>query len=179
MRSDAAASRGTSDAPGRLGSGLDGAIGAADEGQGPLRCSVGHGRMGFWAAVLLVVAGAAVLLVALEYWFVTLTLVAAPYLLAAVTRRAEVRADHHAAAAGFGPTLAEVLHMMQAADRESGSVTASALSGCGKTAAMGTRTPARARRQGPLGKLLSTHPDYHTRLHHLAPPASGRTPRAR
>nr|WSX25489.1 hypothetical protein OG690_33115 [Streptomyces tubercidicus] len=90
-----------------------------------------HGRMGFWAAVLLLVAGAAVLLVALEYWFVALTLVAAPYLLAAVTRRAELRADHHAAAAGFGPMLAEVLHMMQAADRESGSVTASALSGCG------------------------------------------------
>ncbi|MFF8784294.1 M48 family metalloprotease [Streptomyces sp. NPDC015125] len=129
----------------------------------------GHGRMGFWTTVLLLVAGAVVLLLALEYWFVTLTLVAAPYLLAAVTRRAEVRADHHAAAAGFGPMLAEVLHMMQAADRESGSVTASALSGCGKTAAMGTRTPARGRRQGLLGKLLSSHPDYHTRLHHLAP----------
>ncbi|MGW8557816.1 M48 family metalloprotease [Streptomyces tubercidicus] len=129
----------------------------------------GHGRMGFWAAVLLLVAGAAVLLVALECWYVILTLAAAPYLLAAVTRRAEVRADHHAAAAGFGPMLAEVLHMMQAADRDSGSVTASALSGCGKTAAMGTRTPARGLRQGLLGKLLSSHPDYHTRLHHLAP----------
>ncbi|WP_258018125.1 M48 family metalloprotease [Streptomyces noursei] len=130
---------------------------------------IGHGRMGFWAAVLFLVAGTAVLLVALEYWFVTLTLAAAPYLLAAVTRRAEVRADHHAAAAGFGPMLAEVLHMMQAADRESGPVTASALSGCGRTAAMGTRTPARGRAQGILGRLLSTHPDYHTRLHHLAP----------
>ncbi|GAA2644503.1 M48 family metalloprotease [Streptomyces lunalinharesii] len=131
--------------------------------------AIGHGRMGFWAAVLLLVAGAAVLLVALEYWFVTLPLAAAPYLLAAVTRRAEVRADHHAAVAGFGPMLAEVLQMMQAADPEGGPVTASALSGCGKTAAMGTGTPARGRRPGVLGKLLSTHPDYHTRLHHLAP----------
>ncbi|WP_275461725.1 M48 family metalloprotease [Streptomyces noursei] len=131
--------------------------------------AIGRGRMGFWAAVLLLVTGIAVLLVALEYWFVILTLATAPYLLAAVTRRAEVRADHHAAAAGFGPMLAEVLHMMQAADQESGLVMASALSGCGKTAAMGTRTPTRARTQGFLGKLLSTHPDYHTRLHHLAP----------
>ncbi|MFE1765358.1 M48 family metalloprotease [Streptomyces angustmyceticus] len=128
-----------------------------------------HGRLGFWAAVLLLVAGAAVFLVALKYWFVTLALVAAPYLLAAVTRRAELRADHHAAAAGFGPMLAEVLHMMQATDRESESVMASALSGCGKTVAMGTRTPLRNRGEGLWGKLLSSHPQYHTRLHHLAP----------
>lgn len=134
-----------------------------------LVADLGRGRMGLWTAALLLVAGVAVLLVALQYWYVMLTLAAAPYLLAAVARRAEVRADHHAAAAGFGPMLAEVLHMMQTAERETGSVTASALSGCGKTAAMGTKTPVGGRGKGPLGKCLSSHPDYHTRLHHLAP----------
>lgn len=131
--------------------------------------ATGHGRMGFWAAVVLLVAGAAVLPVALEYWFVVVMLAAAPFLLAAVARQAEARADHHAAAAGFGPMLAEVLHMTRAADRESGPVTAPALSRCGRAAAMGTVTPPRGRSRGFLAKLLSMHPDYHTRLHHLAP----------
>ncbi|MER7149407.1 M48 family metalloprotease [Streptomyces lydicus] len=130
---------------------------------------VGRGRMSFWAAVLLLAVGAIVLAVAWEYWFLTLTLVAAPYLLAAVTRRTELRADHHAVVAGFGPMLAEVLHMMQAAEREGGHATVSALSGCGKTVAIDPRTAARGGRRSFLDKLLSSHPDCYTRLHHLAP----------
>ncbi|WP_342668418.1 M48 family metalloprotease [Streptomyces ochraceiscleroticus] len=128
-----------------------------------------RGRIGFWAAVLLLTVGSILLVVALSYWFVALPLAVTPYLLAAVARRVELRADHHAAAAGFGPMLAEVLHMMQAAERESGRVTASALSGCGSAAAMNTGATARGRRPSVSEKLLSSHPDYYTRLHHLAP----------
>lgn len=135
---------------------------------------IGRGRMGFWAAVLLIATGGIVLVAALSYWFVVLPLVASPYLLAAVARRVELRADRHAAAAGFGPMLAEVLHMMQAAERESGRVTASALSGCGSAAAIGTGPTARRCRPSVSGKLLSSHPDYHTRLHHLAAYLEGR-----
>ncbi|MFF9479711.1 M48 family metalloprotease [Streptomyces sp. NPDC014733] len=126
-------------------------------------------RMSFWVAALLLAVGAAGLAVAWEYWFLTLTLVAAPYLLAAVTRRTELRADHHAVAAGFGPMLAEVLHMMQAEEREGGHATATALSGCGKTAGADPGSAVRGGRRSLSGKLLSSHPDYHTRLHHLAP----------
>lgn len=130
---------------------------------------MGRERMSLWAAALLLAVGAIVLAVAWEYWFLTLTLVAAPYLLAAVTRRTELRADHHAVVAGFGPMLAEVLHMMQAAERESGHATASVLSGCGKTVGIDPGTAARGGSRSLSGKLLSSHPDYHTRLHHLAP----------
>ncbi|WP_369200463.1 M48 family metalloprotease [Streptomyces sp. PU-14G] len=129
----------------------------------------GRGRMRCWTVVLFLVVCSAVVVAALSYWYVVLALALAPYLLAAVARRAELRADHHAVTTGFGAPLAEVLDIMQAAERESGHVTASALSGCGETAVVETGTPARGRSQGILGKLLSSHPDYHTRLHHIAP----------
>lgn len=135
-----------------------------------IRLTIGVGRrgVGFWTAVLLVAVSAIALTLAWKYWFLTLTLVTGPYLLAAVARRTELRADHHAVAAGFGPMLAEVLHMMQAAEREGGHATASALSGCGKTAAIDPPTAARGGRRSLSGKLLSSHPDLHTRLHRLA-----------
>ncbi|MEU6118654.1 M48 family metalloprotease [Streptomyces sp. NPDC047117] len=134
---------------------------------------IGRGRMGIWAAVLLLAVGSTVLVAALSYWFVALPLVVTPYLLAALARRAELRADHHAAAAGFGPMLAEVLHMMQAVERESGRVKAFALSGCGSAAAIDTGATARGGKPSISGKLLSSHPDYYTRLHHLAPYLEG------
>lgn len=131
-------------------------------------------RIGCWTAVLLLVVGGIVVVFALSYWFVALALVAVPYLLAAVARRAELRADQHAAASGFGPMLVEVLRMMQAAERESGRVTASALSGCGETTSTATEARARGGSQTLSGKLLSSHPDYYTRLHRLAPYLEGR-----
>ncbi|MBQ0863487.1 M48 family metalloprotease [Streptomyces sp. RK75] len=130
---------------------------------------IGRGRMGGWATGLLLMVGSIVLVIAMSYWFIALALAVAPYLLAAVARRVELRADHHAAAAGFGPMLAEVLHMMQAAEGENGRVAASALSRCSEAAAAGTGTTTRGCRPGLGGRLLSSHPDYHTRLHHLAP----------
>lgn len=64
-----------------------------------------------------------------------------PYLSAAVGRRAELRADRHAAVLGFAPELAEVLEMLHAGG----------LPG----------------HESVPARLLSTHPDVPTRLHHL------------
>ncbi|MGW2844953.1 M48 family metalloprotease [Streptomyces sp. NPDC001274] len=68
-------------------------------------------------------------------------LLALPYLSAAVGRRAELRADRHAAVLGFAPDLAEVLEALHEDERPTH-----------------TSVPAR---------LLATHPDVPTRLHHL------------
>ncbi|GAA3377999.1 M48 family metalloprotease [Streptomyces racemochromogenes] len=65
-------------------------------------------------------------------------LVTVPLLIAAAGRRAELRADRHAAALGFGPPLAEVL-MSEPQEDE----------------------------RGLLRLLLSSHPPPRTRLHHL------------
>lgn len=96
----------------------------------------------------------ALVLVLLLGWlaFATLTatyglpllLLTLPYLTAALGRRAELRADAHAAVLGFGPMLAQVLHGVLAEEA--------------KGAADDT---------GRLSRLLSSHPDHRTRLHHL------------
>ncbi|MFZ4154182.1 M48 family metalloprotease [Streptomyces pseudogriseolus] len=75
-----------------------------------------------------------------------------PYALAAVGRRSELRADRHAAALGFAPMLAAVLDKLHQQEQ---------LRTAALTAAdQGAPVPAASR-------LLSSHPDYHTRLHHL------------
>ncbi|WP_052713397.1 M48 family metalloprotease [Streptomyces katrae] len=90
------------------------------------------------------VVGSAVLVALLSYQALALTfglpllLVALPFLVAAVGRRTELRADRHAAALGFGPQLARVL---TAEPYEDG--------------------------PGLLRLLLSPHPHPRTRLHHL------------
>ncbi|MYU11750.1 M48 family metalloprotease [Streptomyces sp. SID8361] len=78
-----------------------------------------------------------------------------PYLMAAVSRRAELLADRQAAALDFAPMLAEVLWRMHTAQEQAKAAAAAA----------GRPLP----RQSPLARLLSSHPDHHTRLHHLAP----------
>ncbi|MFD8979196.1 M48 family metalloprotease [Streptomyces sp. NPDC059564] len=77
-----------------------------------------------------------------------LLLVALPFLTAAVGRRAELRADRHAAALGFAPQLAEVLAVEPEEDAPS-----------------------------TLRLMLSPHPHHRTRLHRLQPylvPTRGR-----
>ncbi|GAA2625014.1 M48 family metalloprotease [Streptomyces axinellae] len=88
-----------------------------------------------------------------------LLLLGVPYLLAAVGRRSELRADRHAAGLGFAPMLAEVL-----------STTGPTEAGKAPRAAFTSR-PGSARRSqaGGFAGLLATHPDPHTRLHHLQP----------
>lgn len=111
--------------------------------------------------LLLIMAAGFVVALAVSYWFVVLPLLVAPYLLAAVGRRAELRADQHAAALGFGPMLAEVLQTMQSQSRRDPRTATLALPAHGATAA--------TTEGGLLTRLLSSHPDYHTRLHHLRP----------
>ncbi|MYS24498.1 MULTISPECIES: M48 family metalloprotease [unclassified Streptomyces] len=113
------------------------------------------------AVIVLAVLGGLVLTFAAHYWLILLPLLAAPYLLAAVGRRTELRADQHAAALGFGPMLAEVLGAMHTQEQEAERAAARALSAHGAAAPSGE--PAL------LARLLISHPDYHTRLHHLRP----------
>ncbi|MGW0967077.1 M48 family metalloprotease [Streptomyces sp. NPDC002516] len=88
-------------------------------------------------------------------WYITIPLVVAPYLLAWVGRLGELRADQQAAALGFAPEMAEVLHHFQAEEDAAKAVAA----GQGK------------KLQEPTGlaRLLSTHPDNYTRLRALEP----------
>ncbi|MFE1286528.1 M48 family metalloprotease [Streptomyces sp. NPDC058751] len=88
-------------------------------------------------------------------WYITVPLVVAPYLLAWAGRLGELRADQQAAALGFAPEMAEVLHHFQAEEDAAKSA----------AAARGKKL------QEPTGlaRLLSTHPDNHTRLRALEP----------
>ncbi|MBP8532962.1 M48 family metalloprotease [Streptomyces sp. MK37H] len=78
-----------------------------------------------------------------------------PYLMAAVSRRAELHADRQAAALNFAPMLAEVLWRMHMTQEQTKAIAAAA----------GKPLP----KESPLARLLSSHPDHHTRLHHLTP----------
>lgn len=105
------------------------------------------------AAVMIGVSGTAlVALAAATYGLIFLPLVT-PYLVAAVSRRAELRADEHAAGLGFAPQLMAVLR--QECDREEARR--------GTVPALG----ASSTREGLVARLLDSHPDVHTRLHHL------------
>ncbi|WP_407560543.1 M48 family metalloprotease [Streptomyces sp. 184] len=147
-----------------------------------------------------VVAGLAVLffggmaLVTIDQFYgLPLLVVAIPWLIAAVSRRAELRADRHAAALGFGPMLADVLthtHEAETAARRQAHPAAGTRPwmppATGPTPPYGTpgapppppghphpqptaapHGPHMAPREGLLRRLLDSHPDHHTRIHHL------------
>lgn len=111
----------------------------------------------------LLIGGGILAAFAFKLWFVFLPLLVAPYLLAAVSRRAELRADRLAASLGFAPMLAELLSSMHAMDQSSEPATGLALS------AQAASLPSGSGAVPLLSRLLSSHPDYHTRLHHLRP----------
>ncbi|MEU3314203.1 M48 family metalloprotease [Streptomyces sp. NPDC048387] len=95
------------------------------------------------AGVLIVLfGGIATATLALTYGL-PLLLLPLPYLAAAVGRRAELRADEHAAALGFAPMLSRTLHDVLAEESRA------------------------CEDDGLLARLLSAHPDHRTRLHHL------------
>ncbi|WP_405811552.1 M48 family metalloprotease [Streptomyces sp. NBC_01520] len=102
--------------------------------------------------VLVLLFGCGLLAFVAAAWMVILPMAVAPYLLALVNRRSELRADAHAAGLGFAHPLAGVLHTMRAHEEAS-------------LAAAGPLAP----RTGGLAKLLSSHPDYADRLQHLQP----------
>ncbi|WP_369377043.1 M48 family metalloprotease [Streptomyces sp. cg36] len=110
-----------------------------------------------WLAttVLLAVIGTVAVATVAELYGTPLLLPTLPYLMAAVGRRSELRADEYAAVHGFGPKLAEVLQMLHSADQQ--------------TLLSATPLGSPKTRTGPLSRLLSDHPDYPTRLLRLQP----------
>lgn len=116
----------------------------------PARCAVYLGI----GVLLLAIGGLASTAAAVLYGFPLL--LAFPYLSAAVGRRAELRADRHAAELGFAPNLAEVFQTMHANEVRARQTT---------FAVSGERTPREL--ESTPARLLSTHPDFPTRLHHL------------
>ncbi|MFI5657466.1 M48 family metalloprotease [Streptomyces sp. NPDC051684] len=106
---------------------------------------------GATAAVVALAAAVLITLTTVTYGLVFLPL-ATPYLAAALSRRAELRADEHAASLGFASQLMAVLQREHADEAVAGAATTS-----------GTRFE----KQGVMTRLLDSHPDMHTRIHHL------------
>ncbi|MGK5691535.1 M48 family metalloprotease [Streptomyces sp. URMC 128] len=105
------------------------------------------------AAVVIGVSGAAVAALATATYGLIFLPLATPYLLAAVSRRSELRADEHAAGLGFAPQLMAVLH--QERDLEESRRVLAAAPGAAFT------------QERMIARLLDSHPDVHTRLHRL------------
>ncbi|WP_329230231.1 M48 family metalloprotease [Streptomyces canus] len=107
-------------------------------------------------ALLLFVTGLLTLSTLEKLYGLPVVLLVTPYLIAAVGRRAELRADQHAAVLGFARDLVGVLQFMDDAERKA-RVKA-------RAAAVGEQAE-----PGFLARLLASHPDYPTRLHRLRP----------
>ncbi|SDN06643.1 Zn-dependent protease with chaperone function [Streptomyces sp. cf386] len=107
-------------------------------------------------ALLIFVTGLLTISTLEKLYGLPLILLVTPYLIAAVGRRAELRADQHAAGLGFARELAGVLQAMHEAERKA------------RLAAM-TAAGGKDPQPGLLARLLATHPDYPTRLHRLRP----------
>ncbi|WNI29865.1 M48 family metalloprotease [Streptomyces sp. ITFR-6] len=113
-----------------------------------------------WLVTAALLAGFGIMLLspaAMLLGGVPLALLVSPYAAAALSRRAELRADLHAASLGFAPVLVEVLLAMEKAGPPSSRI---------QGAAMSTESGARSELSSPL---LASHPDYATRLHRLRP----------
>ncbi|MHB9759421.1 M48 family metalloprotease [Streptomyces sp. BYX5S] len=106
---------------------------------------------GATAAVVALVVVVLIALATATYGLVFLPL-ATPYLAAAMSRRSELRADEHAASLGFASQLMTVLQ------REHDSRTEHAV-----PSSVGVRFE----KQSVITRLLDSHPDVYTRLHHL------------
>lgn len=114
--------------------------------------------------IMLLVFGSIALATISTLYGLPLLVLGLPYALAAMGRRAELRADRHAAALGFAPMLMSVLDKLHRAEQQ-------------QSAALSARYGVRARPQeSPLNKLLSSHPDHYTRLHHLQSYVQGPRP---
>jgi Zn-dependent protease with chaperone function len=107
------------------------------------------------AFVVMLVGGLAAATISTLYGL-PLLILGVPYALAAVGRRSELRADEHAAALGFAPMLVGVLHKLHQAEEQ-------------EKAAQAAQNGGVPVEESSLAKLLSSHPDHHTRLHHLQP----------
>lgn len=105
------------------------------------------------AAVVIGVLGTAVVALATATYGLVFLPLATPCLAAAVSRRSELRADEHAAGLGFAQQLITVLR--EEHEREKSE----------RAAATAMGKP--FEKEGVITRLLDSHPDVHTRLHHL------------
>lgn len=106
----------------------------------------------FGGGLLVLIFGSLVYVTVQTLYGLPLLILVMPYAIAAMGRRAELRADQQAAALGFAPMLVEVLGQMEHAER----------------AALPIGSNAQPQQES-LARLLASHPEYHTRLHHLQP----------
>ncbi|WP_037884607.1 M48 family metalloprotease [Streptomyces sp. NRRL S-646] len=107
-------------------------------------------------AVIVMVIGSIALATISSLYGLPLLVLAMPYALAAVGRRSELRADEHAAELGFAPMLAAVLDKLHQQEQRTEAALTAANGGV-------------KLEESALSKLLSSHPDHYTRLHHLQP----------
>ncbi|WBO64444.1 M48 family metalloprotease [Streptomyces camelliae] len=110
----------------------------------------------FGIGFLVLVVGSVGLATISSLYGLPLLILAVPYALAAVGRRSELRADEHAAALGFAPMLAAVLDKMHQQEQW-------------QQAQLAARNGGRPVEESTPARLLASHPDYYTRLHHLQP----------
>ncbi|MFF4362399.1 M48 family metalloprotease [Streptomyces sp. NPDC001604] len=110
----------------------------------------------FGVAIVVTVIGGIALATISSLYGLPLLVLLVPYALAAVGRRSELRADEHAAELGFAPMLASVLAKLHQHEQQTEAALTAANGGV-------------KLEESALSKLLSSHPDYHTRLHHLQP----------
>ncbi|MFJ6134572.1 M48 family metalloprotease [Kitasatospora sp. NPDC092286] len=108
---------------------------------------------GLGALAVAIACGALAVAAALVFPPLLMVLVT-PYLIAAVGRRSELRADLQAAEAGFADAMLEVLHTFRAAE-------------AAELEAARRANGGRQVRPGLVARLLSTHPDPHTRIRRL------------
>ncbi|WP_055710250.1 M48 family metalloprotease, partial [Streptomyces puniciscabiei] len=110
----------------------------------------------FGVGFLVLFAGGIALATITSFFGLPLLILAVPYALAAVGRRAELRADEHAAGLGFAPMLAAVLDKLHQQEQW-------------QQAQQAAQNGGRPVEESALARLLSSHPDHYTRLHHLQP----------
>lgn len=169
---------------------------------------------------LLLFLGCGFLSLLVSAWWLVLPAAIAPFALAWASRKAELRADEHAAKLGFAPMLAQVLKREYEAEQAAAATplpppAAGPYTPRGPYTPPGSHVPPQASPPGPYGppgaypppgpygppgrygppphvphvphqrqppqkqppaglvRLLTTHPEYHTRLHHLQPYLDG------
>ncbi|MCC5476839.1 M48 family metalloprotease [Streptomyces barringtoniae] len=110
----------------------------------------------FGIGFLVLFVGGIALATITSFFGLPLLILAVPYALAAVGRRAELRADEHAAVLGFAPMLAAVLDKLHRQEQA-------------QQTQLAAQNGGRPVEESALARLLSSHPDHYTRLHHLQP----------
>ncbi|MDT0382035.1 M48 family metalloprotease [Streptomyces sp. DSM 42041] len=160
----------------------------------------GSGSAPLAGGCLMLMLGCGILSLLISAWWLVLPAAIAPFALAWASRKAELSADEHAAKLGFAPMLAEVLKQEYEAEQAAAATPPPSAEPQAPPGPYGRPGPHHV--PGPYGppgqyggppphvphqrpqpktpqppsglvRLLTTHPEYHTRLHHLQPYLDG------